>query len=315
MRALDDLRWLLFAPPLLNPEHPRFSNLITQFSALELEQIDLWLVQLSADPTMLVQWMQTKPPLHLVRLGRYAEHLIEFFLLNGPCFNLAAANIPLRYPAQTQAQGKRDHTTQGELDFLLYDQAKQPWHWELAVKYFLCLDVPDPQPQHMIGPDAVETFDAKLSKLFDRQLKHLAPPPYDQVAWQARALTRGWIFYPWASRDMLAPSWLHPKHPRGVWIHFDDLTLLPDGDYVVLNRQQWLAHALRDEAVARRSILNKTGVAQVVAQRWESAIAMGHTPSGVLICAIDALHEAEVFRCFVVPNLWPHPMVLEPIID
>jgi uncharacterized protein len=312
-QALSDLRWLLLSPPLLDAGHPRFAGQVFEFSAPQRWQIEHWLVQLVEQPQALMDWLASKPERHLARLGRYAEQLLEFFLRYGPTHQLVAANIPLRADPKV-ARG--DHTTVGEIDYLLQDTDGQRWHWELAVKYFLCCDVDQPETVHLIGPDAVENFDHKLEKLFHRQLRHALPEPFACHQWRAAAFTRGWMFYPIARAGELVAG-LNPIHLRGYWLTLAQLQaalLLPqrpeplDGErFQILDRQRWLASAQVSGADLRASsVLTAHEVAQAIELRWQ-----GPYVSGVLVAQMQANgdHLIESNRFFVVPNVWPEPAI------
>ena len=306
MQALNDLRWLLLTPPLINPDHPRFTGAIATFNATQITTITAWLD--TVVPDHLQAFLETRPIGHLQRLGRYAELLIEYFLRNGPTHELLAANLPIR--ADTQFKQHRiqvDHTTVGEIDFLVRDSsdpANVQRHWELAVKYFLCRGADDLSPSNFMGPDSIEVFEDKLIKLFDRQLQHTPPAPWDTYTWWRQAYTRGWIFYPVATPD-LKPDWLHPDHPRGVWLHHEKIEhSLPESDYVVLDKQRWLAQACASEQSG--GVLNKSQLREIISQSWSESRPGQRWPSGILIARLnDAGFEAQ--RLFIVPNHWGDP--------
>jgi hypothetical protein len=152
---------------------------VQQFSAAEHQTISGWLDVIERDPAALFDFVHRtnrsgsdgssptdQPRAPSPRLGRRAERLMEFFLRHGPTHRLVAANIPLRHVSP-----KGDCTTVGEIDFLLQDSSGRPWHWELAVKFFLCTATGrQASAADFIGPDRAETFDTKLRKMFERQL-------------------------------------------------------------------------------------------------------------------------------------------------
>ena len=65
------------------------------------------------------------------------------------------------------------HRTIGELDFVFEDSQGVPWHWEVAVKFYLCKAV---TPGVQLRTDAFwgamtqDRLDKKLAVIFDRQL-------------------------------------------------------------------------------------------------------------------------------------------------
>ena len=301
---MNDLRWLLLAPPLLNPDHPRFAGLIATFDAYQLTAITAWLATLS--PDHLQAWLETRPIGHRQRLGRYAELLIEYFLRHGPTHQLLGANLPIRADAKCK-QGRIDRTTIGEIDFLVRQVNDAPHvqrHWELAVKYFLCRWTDDCLPTNFMGPDSVEVFEDKLVKLFDRQLRHTPPAPWDTFSWLRQAYTRGWIFYPIA-QSKVCPDWLHPDHPRGVWLHHEAIEEhLSDRPYVVLDKQRWLARASAIEQSG--APLSKWQLRDTIKLWWSEARPGQRWPSGILVASLtDQGFEDQ--RLFIVPNHWGKP--------
>ena len=306
MQAINDLRWLLLAPPLINPDHPRFVGAIVSFSRTQIIAITAWLA--CVEPDHLQAFLDSRPAGHKQRLGRYAELLLEYFLVNGPTHQLLAANLPIRVDPKTKRNRVQvDHTTVGEIDFLVRDggdPTNVQRHWELAVKYFLCRSADDLSATNFMGPDSIEVFEDKLIKLFDRQLQHTPPAPWDVFRWWRQAYTRGWIFYPITKPD-LRPEWLHPDHPRGVWLHHALIEqYLPEADYVVLDKQRWLAKACASEQSG--TVLNKSQLRETISRWWDESRPGQRWPSGILVASLDGT-GIEAQRLFIVPNHWGEP--------
>lgn len=254
---LAALRWLLLSAPLVRVPAGSAAQLAS-FSPSEQTSIALWLAGLELEPTPFMHWMAQHPE---VRIGRYAERLLAFYLTHGPQHRLVAAHVPLR---SVLPGGKSPVTvTHGELDFLLTDATDQHLHWELAVKFFLCTATsPVITPADFIGPNGIETLAHKWHKLFERQLTHLPPPPFDAQLWQPQAYTRGWMFYRWGAEVPQCVA-LHEEHAKAWWMDVREMHQLPDGYYVHLPRLQWMApitHAaqLNSDAV----VLQRDAMAQ-----------------------------------------------------
>jgi uncharacterized protein len=232
---LAALRWLLLSKPLVALPQGATAQL-AQFSADACAAIVQWIAALEQAPAPLLAWMQKHPQ---VRIGRYAEQLLAFYLTHGPQHRLIAAHVPLR---SVLAGGKHPVTrTHGELDFLLCDAQGQHLHWELAVKFFLCTARGEvAAPTDFIGPNGVETLAHKWHKLFERQLTHTPPAPFDVHTWQPQAYTRGWMFYRW-SRPVPRCDALHPDHGKAWWTDWARMAELPDAHYVQLPRLHWMA--------------------------------------------------------------------------
>jgi uncharacterized protein len=232
---LAALRWLLLSPPLVTVPSGATAQLAV-FSPDERSAITDWLTSLDQAPVAFIKWMQQRQE---VRIGRYAEQLLEFYLTHGPQHRLLAAHVPLR----SVVDGVKNPVTltHGELDFLLTDTQGKHLHWELAVKFFLCTAVDDvATPADFIGPNGVETLAHKWHKLFARQLTHTPPAPFDTQIWQPQAYTRGWMFYPWGHQVPRCQA-LQLEHGKGWWTDWARMAELPDADYVQLPRLQWMA--------------------------------------------------------------------------
>lgn len=301
-RAWQELCWLLLSPPLLAPAAAQGTPArIQQFTAGERSAIEAWLAALAQDPAPLLAHLRAALPASgaPLRLGRRAERLLEFFLRHGPTHRLVAANVALRQP--TLAGG--DHTTRGEIDFLLEDAAGRPWHWELAVKFFLCTArgataVAD----DFIGPDRIERFSAKLHKLFTRQLAHRAPPPYEARAWQPAAYTRGFMFYRYGAR---APQCelLDARHGHGWWIARDEAETLPRCAFVLVERSQWMG------GLPGGPVLDLAGLLAAIDRRWAGAAPRGarRWPGAQMVALVGAGEHGSsrvMERGFVVPQGW-----------
>jgi uncharacterized protein len=303
---LADLRWLLLAPPLLNPEHDEFTNKIVLHNASELAQIDEWLLSLDAPQQRekLSAWMASKPPKQIVRLGRYAEHLIEFYLRFGPLERLVAANLQIR--AAALAMQRKDFTTLGEVDFLLRDTHDRPFHWELAVKYFVCRNIAKPRVDDLVGPDSAETFDQKIDKVMGKQLVQTPPPPYDQTMWQPQAFTRGWMFYR-RGKARPAIAELADNHLNGFWVEHKDITELVNGHYYIVPRARWLSPVVlsnRDQIDSDLISLSTLHARSL--SIWANQIALGRWPGGVLVARVEEVAGGwrEIERGFIMPDSW-----------
>ncbi|MBP9086725.1 MAG: DUF1853 family protein [Kofleriaceae bacterium] len=256
-----DLRWLLLSESLMSGQGSYACGVVA-FSADERQQISSWLDQVDRDPRALHQHLASAQPATEIplRIGRYAERLLQFFLLHGPTHRLVACNLVVRKRTSEDPARARDHTTLGEIDFLLENVAGEKLHWELALKYFLALDVPAPRVIDYLGPDGTEALGRKIEKL-QRQLRQVIPAPYDDRVWQPQGFTRGRLFYRATPREL--PLELNPTHLRGFWLPFEQLADGPDHQrYVLLTRGQWLA--------SRRwsSALTGSELAEQLSARW-----------------------------------------------
>ncbi len=262
--AARELRWLLLSPPLLDTASGAHPAVVQRFSGAERQAIAAWLDELDRDPEPLwrfvhpsrppeaaadVRWRAPSP-----RLGRRAERLVEFFLREGPTHRLVAANVALR----SAPQGERHtRTTIGEIDFLLQDAQGRRWQWELAVKFYLCTARgPHAAPADFIGPDRIDSLATKLHKMFDRQLRHTPPEPWDAQTWTPAACTRGRLFYRWGDAVPVTPG-VAADHLRGGWIERERLDEIPDADQPIwqsVTRSDWMAPPLARSATPAQTL-------------------------------------------------------------
>jgi uncharacterized protein len=254
-RCAADLAWLLQSPPLLTLEPNYFSAQVQTYSTAQALLIDQWLAHL--DPAALQAYVaQAMPSKAPMRLGRYAERLMEYFLRESGLYQLQVANLPLRstvnHSTHNDLSAHVTHTTIGEFDYLITDMQGVAWHWELAVKFYLChASAAVAQAQDFKGPAGKDTLALKLGKVFEKQLQHLPPAPFDQTFWQPAAYARGWLFYPHGAA-LPACQALNPQHLKGWWLRasgfleatFDSI------HFVHLPRLHWLApYALNELTV------------------------------------------------------------------
>lgn len=294
-QALRDLRWLLLSPPLL--AQGRFAAEVQWFRHEERHAIEDWLKALQRDPRPLQQALEHTGAAPL-RLGRHAERLLEFFLRAGPTHHLVAANLPLRGPSHGKGP-----TTVGEIDFLLEDAAGRAWHWELAVKFFLCV-APGSQAraEDFIGPDPSDTLAGKLQALFERQLRRTPPKPWHERAWQPAAYTRGWMFHRLGQPPAVCHA-LSGEHLRGQWLPFAEIGRLSLARYLVPPRALWMSPVQAGESDA---LMLQDELPREIRKLWGQAIPRPLTPR--LVAQMEPAREGvwqEVQRYFVVPDGWP----------
>lgn len=196
--------------------------------------------QLDADPAPLLAALGQGPASR--RLGRYVEALLLAWCQLAPHCSELRANLPVR-------DGGR---TLGEFDLLLRLDG-EPWHVEVACKYYL---VVGRQAAQWLGPNLHDAWLRKFAKL-EQQLR-LSRHPLAQAVlpagWQdcqVGSVLRGRFFY----RDApLALAPLNAAAPSGWWRPLaepwpgeDDARLR----YAHLPRLRWLGPARGDELAAQ----------------------------------------------------------------
>jgi len=322
--AVRDLAWLLFSPDLLRP-HPDAPLAGPWESPEEVDATVEWLCRLDRDAQALHRALAAS---RLTRLGRYAEELLGWFLLHGPCARLVAANVALR----------RAGRTLGECDFLVETTRGRRLHWELAVKCYLHVGDGRGLLSDFVGPNLRDRFDLKRSHLVDHQLRVSAREEFAGLGyagpWLAQMFVKGWLFYRAgsdvveASRD---PVELSPEHPRGWWVTHEDWPAFADAQHAAgwsaLPRLAWLAPRRLGDAWAADEV-TPTHAHEADPARASNAAVQPHAaiepptdphtlferiahtarpdePVMVAAFSADGGGYRERSRGFVVPDDWP----------
>jgi len=275
------LAWLLDSPDLLDPAFPDldWAGKLADPTAVT-PAIAHWLAQLDRDPAPLLAALGERP---FTRLGLYAEKLMAFFY--GAQGRLVAHGL--------QVRASRNDTV-GEFDFLLETGEEGVEHIELATKFYLLEGEAPSRFDTLIGPNLADSLGAKMRKIVGKQLA-LADHPAAQAmltrpVTRARALVKGWLFYPLASSP--APmAGITPDHCRGFWCALAERGRLdPQARWVLLPRLSWLAPYRVDHGAALEELGGLSEIASPV-----MVAALGDDGAGGLI---------ETERGFIVPDDW-----------
>lgn len=299
--AVRDLAWLLSSASLLAPSAG--APLARPWASVaDAAQTAAWLVALDAQPAPLHDTLAHARP---VRLGRYAECLLGFFVEHAPSLVLVAANLPLR----------RNGRTLGECDFLIETARGERLHWELAVKCYLCVaEAGAASLAEFVGPNLADRFDLKRARLVDHQLRLTARDEFASLGhagpWLAQMLVKGWLFYrAGGGHDggaIVDPPEVDADHPRGFWVTRDAWPAFADAQrqgaaWMALPRLAWLAPRTIDDAAARR------GPGALVSADAVFAEVAGQ-PGPSLVAALTRGDDGtwhETARGFIVPDDWP----------
>jgi hypothetical protein len=282
------LAWLLDAPGLLDADDPHWEGKIAA-PQLVTAGVDDWLTQLDRDPAALDAALGEKV---YTRLGLYAEKLMAFYYQQHG--QLVAHGL--------QVRAARNDTV-GEFDFLLDAGPDGVEHIEFATKFYLLEGAAASRFDTFVGPNLADSLGKKMRKIVDKQLV-LASHPAAQAllprpVLRARALVKGWLFYPAGSARStnVAMDGIAQLHCRGFWCALADVGALAEQAWVVLPRLQWLA-PYRAEAGAQS--LTSQALQESLALEFETAKAP------VLVAALREQDGAmvETARGFVVPDDW-----------
>lgn len=276
------LAWLLDSPDLLDESHSYWEGKIAHVPAMD-EATAAWLARLDADPGPLLAALGDR---HYTRLGLYAEKLMAFYLQHAG--RLVAHGL--------QVRAARNDTV-GEFDFLLQDEGGVE-HWEFATKFYLLEGIAPDRFDALVGPNLADSLGAKMRKITSKQLQLAWHPAAQAVLPQpvtkARALVKGWLFYPHGHLPNI--EGITPGHCRGYWcVQGDDG---PHGTrFAILPRLQWLAPYRAQEG---EELLDRAAFDLAMAERFS-------TPAmPVLVASMEETANGwvEHARSFVVPPGW-----------
>lgn len=258
-QIVRDLFWIFSSPPLIQQD---------TFPVPKIMPDESWKKAIALSPEKISRFMENK---NLKMLGPYFEALWEFYLEHNPQTKLIAKNV------QVFASNK----TLGEFDFIYLDKTTDQYcHLEVAVKYFLGLDVSTNKAQQnvtqqngdglakfsamnqWIGPNANDRLDKKYIKMHQHQSQLSQTPegrtalerleiPASSAAIRTEICLLGYLFYPLNDetehKPMLPPENAHPNHNKGYWLRVSQLEeLLPYSNlWEITDKPFWLAPCQR----------------------------------------------------------------------
>lgn len=296
--AVRDLAWVIGSAPLLLEEgEERISEHWCRIAYLDRIP---WLRELDNNPQELEQWLAQHQS-HL--LGIYFETLVEFWLRHWRQVEFIASRLQVR---------DGNHSI-GEFDFLFRDRfSGTTYHWETAVKYFLCYRRGE-GPLQWLGPNPRDTLPKKLNKVFSHQLRISSYPeagPLMQqlqlTELQPQAYIKGWLFYPvesdWQQHREIPPD-VSPRHLKGWWCHHAQSGAIPGSGkecrWILLQRLRWLSPAWSDET---QPGMDREGVNEYLATHFSDSDKL------LLLAQLSQGGDGvwrEVNRGFVVADHWP----------
>ncbi|MBD8531109.1 MULTISPECIES: DUF1853 family protein [unclassified Massilia] len=278
------LAWLLDSPDLLDAAAPHWQGRIASTGSVTPE-VARWLAGLDHDPAPLDAALGARV---YTRLGLYAEKLMAFYFQQQG--RLVAHGLQIR--------ANRNDTV-GEFDFLLDAGPDALEHIEFATKFYLLQGEAGQEFDALVGPNLADSLGAKMRKIFGRQLElgahPAAQPLLPRPVTAARALVKGWLFYP--SGSWPAMSGITAGHCRGFWCALGELGTLGADAFMVLPKLQWLApfRSVQDVAVMNAAQLHAALEAQFETNAAPVLVAVVRAAPGLV---------EEVERGFIVPNDW-----------
>jgi len=282
------LAWLLDAPDLLDIHDPHWAGRVATVGPMTPETAS-WLAQLDQDPSALDAALGTR--VH-TRLGLYAEKLMAFYFASQG--RLVAHGVQVR---------AGPNATIGEFDFLLDAGPDGVEHIEFATKFYLLQgevhgDI-DAAFDSFVGPNLADSLGRKMRKVFERQLQ-LGSHPAAQALLprpvvSAKALVKGWLFYPAGS--YFAMAGIAAGHCRGFWCGLSELGEMDADRFLILPRLQWLAPF---RALSATWMLDRAQLVAELASQFETS----GTPVLVAVVREQAGSIVETERGFIVPDDW-----------
>lgn len=281
-QLLSDLLWVVNSPMLLATNDQVVSG--------------HWRIrEQDVDAMHLARFMEQKS---LRSLGKYFEGLVSYWLQH-------LRKVDLLFESYVIRDHKR---TIGEVDFIFIDEHGRTTHWEVAVKFYLFNPQECVLGSPFIGPNANDTLDRKLHRLFDHQLtlgKQLLPDVDVEIR---EAFVKGRIFYPdgQADRSVGHPG-LSSAHLKGSWFRHSEFRPLQDDPamasedvrYCWLEKPNWLSVIeLSGEEDDLLSFDDLSG-------RMDGHFANSKRCPLVVQLKSDGTTFHESRRFFVVPDGWP----------
>ena len=284
---MRDLVWVIAAPNLLEEVDWIVSDSeCAAILALAMPK----LLALDQHPDSLHQWIATRKPLHL---GPYVEILVAYWL---------TYLISTIWFATNQIV-KSGRTTVGEYDMLWRASSGLLNHWEVSAKLYLQVDAAAGLAGY-IGTTTRDRLDLKVARLRDKQLRLAETPagaaalPHAGEPVTAKALLKGWLFYP-PDRQISRAVGVSSNHSSGSWQRWgtNEFDLLPNLHWCVLERLAWLSPVLRtDAATLQTEIVFRAWLMSYFERNTEPLLVAGLAPG--------ANGWEEITREFVVPQAW-----------
>ena len=282
-QVVRDLLWAVNSPALLKTTNGHCCD----STPWKLQERDVC-------PTHLVDFMVSKD---FHSLGKYFEGLISYWLHH-------LRKVEVLFESFAIREQKR---TVGEIDFIFIDEQARMVHWEVAIKFYLFSPVLHDLGSHYLGPNAIDTLDRKIDRIFGHQLPR-SEEPFPNVELR-QAFVKGRIFYPVMQQGGPAEHpYLSSTHLDGSWLRHAEIRFM-DGNadwdaqnayYLVLQKPHWLSFvqtpAAGDKPMSFREFSESMDQHFSGSQRCPLVVQLKPDDAGYV----------ESRRFFVVPDSWPH---------
>ncbi len=289
------LQWSINSPELA------YANEVLPLKSQADSCLNHWLTALDQKPDTLHRFLETRKT---QRLGLYFESLWQFYLENGPNWQLLNHNLQIIEKKQTL----------GELDVLAHNASLGYLHMELAVKFYL--QQPNQSGQethHWLGPQSRDRLDIKLKTLNEKQFPILNHPQCQALLTNLeikppihqRLILKGYLFHQFNHTYSL-PIDVNPQCHMGEWLHQKNITELTHAHdtWAFVKKPQWLGPLKLPKLESGCLIMNKEKVNEFVRNHFFSS------PNNYALILIKLAekqnaHE-EIKRYFIVADAWPN---------
>ncbi|MHB1176000.1 MAG: DUF1853 family protein [Sulfuriferula sp.] len=285
-----DLIWVMAAPGLMRESSALNFAVPDSFGQEAVLRSMPALQALDRDPGPLHEWIAVRKS---QRLGRYFESLLEYWITHLLGGEIIAANLAV----------KLGDIVTGEYDFLWRDAGGVLNHWEASVKLYLQVDAAAGLAGY-IGTLTRDRLDLKFAHLRDKQLKlsstvagQAVLPRAGEIV-HARALLKGWLFYPYG-QAAISPPEVSPQHLSGWWLRWraSGFNPQPGLRWKILLRLEWFTPAMGSSTEGLQTEADFSAA-------LEAHFAIDGAP--LLVAGLIATSNdwQEVTRGFVVPEDW-----------
>lgn len=289
------LQWCINSPELA------FAEDVPSLKSEDHSSFNHWLMTLDQKPDKLHRYLEAK---NTKRLGLYFESLWQFYLENGPNWQLINHNLQIIEKKQTL----------GELDVLALNSNLGNLHLELAVKFYLQHpNQSGKETHHWLGPQSRDRLDIKLQTFNEKQFpilhhsqcqKLLANANLTQPIHQ-RLIFKGYLFHQFQNSYSL-PKAVNPQCHMGEWLHQKDITELTQehDTWTFVRKPLWLGPLQLPKLESDHLIISAKKANKGVMEHFSD------TPNNYALMLIKLIEKQnefhEVKRYFIVADAWPN---------
>lgn len=246
-RLVRDLAWVISSPPLVAGDHNNTHWWGHNDCLIEFEACLPTLLTLDKDPSPLIKHFEQ---LKSGRLGLRFEHLITYWLMISPNYELLTQNLQIIEPIADPH--KKGSHTYGELDFIIRNtRTNKTIHLEVAVKFYLG-SAPYEDPFCWFGTNTSDQLGKKVEHLkqHQTQLSDKFSPYLQERGYsidEKQCFLKGRLFYPIGNDT--PPIGVTKNHLRGRWTQAPNN--IDEGLLCSIEKKDWLATLNKSDLLNR----------------------------------------------------------------